>query len=402
MFRSHVCSNTRTLCEFTNINLFPQLKIKHIQIKQSVKFDQSRKGCNSISQSEIRNTRIFSGNDALHDVTIVTGLFQDCDAVETLLLMRFHNLNPRHYQVEGMCPDILFKKCMELAGGKRGYDVVRVGGSSGLCDPTSDDFKLFISRHSSFPRKASGVKFIQNGTQWNCYYIGRDTRRNVKVCIYGQPRMGGSFDLPTRLMHKNAFPFLTEFMDCKAIAALLLQVWNAGDSRTPIQPDAVENEVARLETICLLNTEQVSSSTDHLVNVIMYVLCAQTFSPQLRSMISRNVSKKEAVMRLYSTVNKHTIVCHPVGFHIDRFNGDAPSLENKVCFNLRDMKGLGEGRGGSDTGGFVYALLDWEHARRNRRRIYVENGGVERFGRVCNRQRWQAFCELFNIDPNAH
>ena len=108
-------------------------------------------------------------------------------------------------------------------------------------------------------------------------------------------------------------------------------------------------------------------------------------------------------MRMYTCMNKYTIVCHPVGMHLDTFHGNGSSLENKVCFeiSLGANEGESQGRGGSRERKFVFALLDWEQSRINRRRVYVENGGVERFGRVCNQQRWRAFCDLFGLDPNA-
>ena len=110
------------------------------------------------------------------------------------------------------------------------------------------------------------------------------------------------------------------------------------------------------------------------------------------------MTTKEAIMRMYNLSNKHTLVTHPVGFHIDTFHANLPSLENKVCFIHPRINGT-DGRGGAGSGAFVFALLDWGNNSKNRRRVYVDGGGVGRFGNQCTQTRWEAFCALFGRDP---
>ena len=109
------------------------------------------------------------------------------------------------------------------------------------------------------------------------------------------------------------------------------------------------------------------------------------------------MSTKEAIMRMYNLSNKHTIVTHPVGFHRDTFHANLPSLENKVCF-IHPRMNCSDGRGGAGQGHYVFALLDWGDNANNRRRVYVDGGGVAAFGNQCTQTRWELFCERFGIN----
>ena len=59
-------------------------------------FDIRRKGSNTIFPSEFGEARRYCSErlDQTVDITIVTGQFWDDHAVEILLLMRFHKVDP--------------------------------------------------------------------------------------------------------------------------------------------------------------------------------------------------------------------------------------------------------------------------------------------------------------------
>jgi hypothetical protein len=81
------------------------------------------------------------------------------------------------------------------------------------------------------------------------------------------------------------------------------------------------------------------------------------------------------ILAFFGGRNKHTMVCHPVGYHLNVFSNNLPSMENKVCFVL---PGLAQecGRGGAGPGVFVWALLDWRNlSSGQRRRDYLSQGG---------------------------
>ena len=74
--------------------------------------------------------------------------------------------------------------------------------------------------------------------------------------------------------------------------------------------------------------------------------------------------------QVYNTYNRHTVVTHPVGYHIDIFPSEKICLENKVCFRMHNCSSQ-FGRGGEGDECFVFALLDWEVDVRRRRDVYV-------------------------------
>ena len=80
----------------------------------------------------------------------------------------------------------------------------------------------------------------------------------VKTHVYGHPQVGGSFNLPAEWMRKERFPFLTEFLACKANAAVILQEWNS-TATVAIQPEAVINELENISSACMIDVTKVSS-----------------------------------------------------------------------------------------------------------------------------------------------
>ena len=110
----------------------------------------------------------------------------------------------------------------------------------------------------------------------------------------------------------------------------------------------------------------------------------------------KKVSRREFVMRHLSTMNRHTMVEHPVGFHIDLIQSQ-PVLENKVCFEL-SHKGNCNGRGGGGEKKFVFAILDWPKKNQVRTAVYRALNGHEIIGERVNEFNWNAFIGMFGIE----
>ena len=78
--------------------------------------------------------------------------------------------------------------------------------------------------------------------------------------------------------------------------------------------------------------------------------------------------------------SKHTLVCHPVGYHWYVFAGRGNDcIENKLLLLAmrRSQPGWSQalGRGGMGPGFFVWALLDWDAVIRQRGGLYLGQGG---------------------------
>ena len=98
----------------------------------------------------------------------------------------------------------------------------------------------------------------------------------------------------------------------------------------------------------------------------------------IQTFIASTTGKKMSPIDFCKTYNKlhlkHTLVCHPVNFHIDVFDSKYPdrvSLENRICFfinkrsiNKKVIKIKGSGRGGA-FGPYEdmvnIAILNWNH-----------------------------------------
>jgi len=325
---------SRGLCNVLFISLltplthFVQTIVEIISLPQVHTFPEARLGENNPTSEEITRSVLYSGEKSRPDVdvTIITGRFTSSPSHEALLLMRFHKVVPdlSRLQIQNLFNAIKPKS------GKKGYEVVRRGGSSGTTtlDP---HFFTFIGAHGNLPRMGRGVKFERLQKKWVCHYIRTPSSKGTGPASheYGPPRVGGSFDLsPSHLVD---YPFLTKFAKTKIDCALLLDHLNHLPSRTvKIQPGAVFNELNNLaESLRFVKDSPPSPEFSFEVSVLVHC----------------------------NTFQRHTLVCHPVGYHRDVFSRyGLESLENKVCFVYEGYGGLG--RGGCD-GKFVFALLDW-------------------------------------------
>jgi hypothetical protein len=234
-----------------------------------------------------------------------------------------------------------------------GFEAMRQGGSSGAT-AVNEHFFQFLSHDTSFPRKANRVKLIRRGFGWDAIYMKpwHGMREAIAFNRYSQPQPGGSFHLPPGLLKK--FPVLLEFIKLKIYTAQILALLNSQHGYA-LQPLA-----ARATLDDLKEAQELSGD-------VVEILC------------------------LVSCKNMYSMVCYPVGYHVDTFAGNKASLENKICFIMKSWKGTrGCGRGGAGPNKYVWALLDWgTGAAGERRRQYLAMGGNAR-SRV-TKQVWDNF-----------
>ena len=74
------------------------------------------------------------------------------------------------------------------------------------------------------------------------------------------------------------------------------------------------------------------------------------------NMMTRRRGRLHRKITAFMELNSHTLVQHSVGYHVDHFDKGEPTLENKVCYSLSGLKGVGRGGDGEK---FVFAILDW-------------------------------------------
>ena len=375
MEKVSLCSLILFFCCFVSnlVNNFSlQYNVELYRLTQVAKFDIRRCGTNTITDSEFQNAVRYCGETHQDscDITIITGEFDEDPTVQLLLLMRFHRVDPTellsHVHIRKLY-ETLTRLC-----GKKGYEYKRTGGSSGRIEVTKELLK-FINDKGTFPRAATSIKMLKNikSLKWDCYYIGIESDL-VKKVSYCNIKKGGSFRMPPELM--SQYVFLQEFLSTKCKAALLLYELNASDLPFKIQPNAVMQEIRNLKR----------------AQVFDYKFLQQAISAK------RTISKKEYVMRYLSTMHRHTLVEHPVGFHIDVIKGQ-PVLENKVCFRLKH-KTNDTGRGGSGIGTFVFALLDWPKKNQVRRAVYRALNGHRIIGERVTDWNWNSFIGMFGIE----
>lgn len=350
-----------------------QFNVELYRLKQVCKFDVRRRGTNKISQTEFENSMRYCGEmkEKSCDVTIITGEFDDDPTIQLLLLMRFHKVDPTKMLSSNQM-EKLYETIQNLCG-KNGFEYKRTGGSSCTLE-VSKDFLSFTTNKGTFPRSSSSIKFVKNKSalKWDCYYIGVHPQ-TVKKISYSNIKKGGSFRMPVEMM-SSCF-FLQEFLSTKCKAALILHELNATDMNIQVQPNAVRQEISNLKR-------------------------AQAFDYDflLREIGNKKedfIPKREYIMRYLSTMHRHTLVQHPVGFHVDLIIGQ-PVLENKACFMLKSRNG-DTGRGGSGPNTFVFALLDWPKRNETRRSVYRALNGHRIISETVTDWNWNSFVGMTRI-----
>ena len=215
---------------------------------------------------------------------------------------------------------------------KGGYETARSGGALGLCHKR-DEIRTFIYKRGSFPRKRTCCRLILVNTVSRCgvlcYYCKKKT--NEYTCwFYNTPRIGGHVKL--ELKSTNEFPIFGVFPECRIQTAIILVYFN--------------------KKATSLNERCARSKAAHYFLDEMWTIRSKLNEGQV---LGQNLS----------IAAEHTLVTHPVGYHLDSFskNGGHDIIENKICLvnkQKSDYKSdFSLGRGGCGPGIFVYAILDW-------------------------------------------
>ena len=250
---------------------------------------------------------------------------------------------------------------------KNGYETARTGGSLGVC-LKNNETRQFIYRKGSFPRKRSACRFIIVNTLARCgvlcYYCSKSNHQYVGW-FYNTPRIGGHVKI--ELLTATEYPFFTVFPECRVQTALMILYFNmkakssANDCKCLVSKAALDflNEMCDIPKLLEINES--------------WGVCL-------------------------SLKAQHSLVTHPVGFHLDAFSAYRSSdmIENKIClFNVQKSDSsskLALGRGGCGPGVFVYAILDWGRGMDSNKvpiQLPLQN-------KVLNRENWN---ELLNQLP---
>jgi hypothetical protein len=307
-------------------------------------FDINMKGTNAPPSSDIEDSLMVTSelhpeqnkSSQVQRVICVFGLKPNKD--KSLLLLRFIDMDPRA-GIGKNNEDKLYHYLFQNMLDSRKQEIRRVGGSSGLTNPSTHDFTEMLTRAGNVPRRADGVVWIQERLQWRFFYIGVKSG-NVMSFEYSQPVKGGKFSIGHWKKGKYEFkdsikeqyifhnhPSLLLFCESKPLAALLLDELRKRHEHV-CMPQAVTLELKHIHV-----------ARNHVIKI-----------PKKR--------RKIEFYLYYMRYVNFTMVMHPVGFHIDQFENRASSfLENKTVFIRHDTSGQGRGGGGPNT--YTWALLDW-------------------------------------------
>jgi hypothetical protein len=283
-------------------------------------FDLHLMGTNAPTIQEMNDSYYinlpFSKDKDKVDVTIVVGDPSNGQANHNhspLLLLRFWNkvINTKYVNFRKFYHDS--KKLLP----RQGVSVSRLGGSSGTLHNSSQKKLLqFLGRPGSFPRKATGVKFLNRGLYLQCLYVSPYTGCATHRAKYSPVQEGGAFKPTMRLIKQ--YPFLYDFAEAKVLSALIL---------------------ANLNNMLPFNIHQAA------------------VAKEIAAVCDCDDSYRKIMLRDFINKNMHTLVGHPVGYHRDIFAKQKQSLENKICFIVQKQSGMG--RGGAGPNKYVVALLDW-------------------------------------------
>ena len=184
-----------------------------------------RKGQNTFPPEEIKST-IFFGNNQVHprvDCTIILGLLNiDGNATPKLILLRFHSIMSSIPTIEDA--NLLYDT-LRCVSGNGGYEMNRVGGSSGVRTEQSDQDLLMVLNDlpSSLPRKCGASLIMPFKYGYKILYTKRSKKKDkhrIAICTYSVPRDGGSFSFNNGSMER--FPVLGEFSYMKMLGTMII------------------------------------------------------------------------------------------------------------------------------------------------------------------------------------
>ena len=321
--------------------------VQVLTIKQKEKLSQSilRKGMKFFPSEELIWSSFF-GYSHVHkhaDVTMILGdLSLEENKVPKLLLLRFHSMI--NCNIADDRASILLNS-LRCVAGKQGYELNRVGGSSGTRTPTSDHDFLRVMNEvpSALPRKCGACKIIPFRLGYRIFYKKRKPKQGkhpIAYTTYSVPTPGGSFSMKNETMVK--FPHIGEMAYLKMVAACIIQTYNTANNQ----------DIAKGPLL---------SEFQH-INI-----CRQQYNQQ------RNYYR---FISFYNSFNSYSAVFTNVGIHNDHFSKRKESLENKCLFEDwnydRCLGTKGCGRGGTyikrdNKSSLVVAILDWNNVSRAKR-----------------------------------
>ena len=185
------------------------------------------KGENALDINII-NTMSFFGSEDIRpdvDVIIILGNFTiDTNIHPKLLLLRFSgllaNVNYSDERRNQIARD-LYHHLWPISG-HQGYEVLQRGGSSGKISIQSDRDLLDCIHDvpGMCPRRLRGVLIMRGVLTY--YLVYRNVSSSIFFCYqYLPPKEGGSFRMPSAVLHKN--PVLSEFSYLKMMAVEILR-----------------------------------------------------------------------------------------------------------------------------------------------------------------------------------
>ena len=298
-------------------------------------------------------------------------LIECCDYVDVWIILATVSKNPENVHLVNMrwkshlcdkwksdsIKKTLYKDIMsELK--HDGLEIVRKGGSNGLPTYDNDGILKILSKDSCLSRKGKGVKVVKHGKLWKCYYLAAkktpnqtSKTRSFVSYSYPQPKIGGQFEITSRLLNKYNDVFIS-MTGAKYNSAVLL-VYISELMGVKIQSEAVDKSIQ---------------------DIIKQKSYLETFYKEKKNCNHTPEQRHNHLLRLLCLENKYSLVAYPVAYHYDTFDSGQASLENKICFSFKSKHRNDCGRGGDGNGRFVFAILDWTNKPEklsNRRKIAI-------------------------------
>ena len=197
--------------------------------------------------------------------------------------------------------------------------------------------------------------------KWHVLYIGTNDGIQ-KYTYYTNPQPGGQFIVDGKFLQK--YKFMELFVSTKPIAALIL---------FQLEQDHSINMKNICPVACAIELQNVCN-TKEFVKGFMKSEAYKRFH--------FGKSVQTIFYEFYATkyVN-YTMVMHPVGRHYDVFADGKPSLENRVCFVVEDIRSnlslTTYGRGGAGLNKFCFAILDWNTHHLKQRAVWTDQNNTD-------------------------
>ena len=283
------------------------------------------------TQIQIMTSSILHPQHEDIDIMVILGEPMQPEAeyyVLSCLFLKNHSLQRLDFVKDSSA---LFEHIHKLLP-KQGYETSRTGGALGYCEK-NNDVRNFIYRKGSFPRQRSCCRFILVNTVSKCgvlCYYCRKKDKEYTCWFYNTPRVGGHLKLDEN--SPIEYPILGVLPECRFQTAILLLYFNS-------KAESSNQRCARSKAAC-------------------------DFLQEMKG-IMKTLTTGQFVGQYLALAAYHTLVTHPVGFHIDSFSchGNGDVIENKICLiNKQKSNSITEiplGRGGCGPGIYVFAILDW-------------------------------------------